>query len=533
MRSPSEVEARSPSEVEARSPSEVEARSPSEVEARSPSEVEVRFSVEDTGQGMKPEDRDRLFSEYLRFNAEANRATEGTGLGLNITKKLVSMMGGAISVESEYGKGSVFTVTVKQKAVECPPIGADVAKQLCRFAFTDGKRAANLRITYEPMPYGSVLVVDDVSTNLYVAEGLLALYKLKVETADSGFSAVEKAEGGKVYDVVFMDHMMPGMDGVEAMQKMRDIGYKGAIVALTANALVGNDEMFRQKGFDGFISKPIDIHQLNAVLNKFVRDRHPEEAERCKLGFAPARPSAVIERSRDAVIERSRDAVIERSRDAVIERSRGDRNGVEGDQYHQQNGTDKTQNIGVASDAVNSAPNPQILKFFVKDAEKAIVTLRETAESGDIKLFTITAHAMKSALANVGETEASGVAAALEDVGRNGDMEFISANIGDFIKTLELLVEKFGDAGVDNVDNDNAAEDTDYLAEQLRIIKTACQDYDDDAAYAALDRLKEGRWRRSTAKSLEEIRDALFIFSDFDGAADRCGEFLENRKGTV
>ncbi len=140
-------------------------------------DVMLRFSIEDTGQGMKPEDKERLFSEYMRFNAQANRATEGTGLGLNITKRLVEMMDGTIDVKSEYGKGSVFTVAVRQKAVEGPAIGASVVKQLRKFAFAGDRHAANLQIAAEPMPYGSVLVVDDVATNLYVAEGLLGLYQ--------------------------------------------------------------------------------------------------------------------------------------------------------------------------------------------------------------------------------------------------------------------------------------------------------------------------------------------------------------------
>jgi len=351
--------------------------------------VTLRFAVEDTGQGMKPEDKERLFAEYQRFNADANRATEGTGLGLNITKKLVEMMGGAISVESEYGKGSVFTVTVRQKAVECPPIGADVVEHLRKFTFINDRRVSSLRINREHMPYGSVLVVDDVATNLYVAERLLSLYQLKVETADSGFEAIDKVKAGAVYDVIFMDHMMPRMDGMEAMLKLRELGYKGTIVALTANALVGNDEMFKQKGFDGFISKPVDVVQLDEILNKFVRDKHLDEAKKHSAVAANVKPSKPV---------------------------------------------------------VNPAMSPKLLKIFCQDAKAAIATLRKTVESGDAKLFTITAHAMKSALANVGEAEASGLAAALESVGRSGDMGYIAANVDEFVQTLESLVNKFGGA---------------------------------------------------------------------------------------
>ena len=241
-------------------------------------DVTLHFSVEDTGQGIKPEDKARLFTEYLRFNHEANRATEGTGLGLTITKKLVEMMGGTIDVESEYGKGSVFSVAVMQKAVDCGPIGAETAERLRGFTFTDERHIYNPNVAYESMPYGSVLVVDDDETNLYVAEGVLQLYDLQIEMADSGFTAIEKIESGKEYDLIFMDHMMPKMDGIITTQRIRALGYTGAIVALTANALVGNEEMFTQNGFDGYISKPIDIRSIDTVLDKFIRARHAEKS---------------------------------------------------------------------------------------------------------------------------------------------------------------------------------------------------------------------------------------------------------------
>ncbi|MCL1831705.1 MAG: ATP-binding protein [Oscillospiraceae bacterium] len=242
-----------------------------------PDESMLRFSVEDTGQGMKPADRDRLFTEnYLRFNMEYNRRTEGTGLGLNITRELVSCMGGKIGVESEFGKGSTFTATVHQDTVKCAPIGEEIAANLMELNYSrKQERRASIR---NIMPNCRVLIVDDVETNLYVAEGLMSPYMLKSETALSGFKAIELVESGKAYDIIFMDHMMPQMDGIETTKKLRDGGYKGAIIALTANALVGNAEMFIQNGFDDFISKPIDIRRLDNVLNKWLTDKQPNTA---------------------------------------------------------------------------------------------------------------------------------------------------------------------------------------------------------------------------------------------------------------
>jgi signal transduction histidine kinase/DNA-binding response OmpR family regulator len=425
-------------------------------------DVLLRFAVEDTGQGMKLEDQRQLFSEYSRFNAEANRATEGTGLGLNITRRLVQMMDGEITVESEYGKGSTFTVTVQQKAVECPVIGAELAGRLCNFSFIGDRQTAKLNITRDPMPYGSVLVVDDLDTNLYVAEGLLSPYKLKIDTVNSGFAAIEKTENGNVYDIIFMDHMMPQMDGIETTEKLRAMGYKGVIVALTANALVGNDEMFARRGFDGFIPKPIDARHLNAVLNKFIRDKYPQEAEKYKpLPAAPLPDEA----------------------------------------------------------------RAKLLQIFRNDAEKAIVTLRETAANGDIKLLATTAHAMKSALANVDETEKSQLAAALEQAGLDSDTGFIAAHTESFIEALETLIGKLSPAQAAPAGADTA-EDTAYLNEQLQIIKTACEGYDDTTAYAALDRLKQKPWKPGTAAALEKLRDALYLHSDFEGAAELAGGLM-------
>jgi PAS domain S-box-containing protein len=238
-----------------------------------PPHVLLMFTVKDTGQGMTQEQIQNLFDEYTRFNVEANRVTEGTGLGMSITKHLLDLMGGSITVESEMGKGSTFTVHIPQGITGFGVLGEDVVENLRHFRFSSMAKMKTAQIVREPMPYGSVLIVDDVGTNLYVAKGLMAPYELTIDTAESGFEAIEKIKDGKVYDIVFMDHMMPEMDGVETTKKLRAIGYNQPIVALTANAVMGQAEMFLSNGFDDFISKPIDIRQLNAILNKMIRNK--------------------------------------------------------------------------------------------------------------------------------------------------------------------------------------------------------------------------------------------------------------------
>ncbi|MDR2617322.1 MAG: response regulator [Treponema sp.] len=206
------------------------------------------FSVSDTGQGIKKEDIDKLFSEYSQLDTRANRKIEGTGLGLSITKRLVEMMGGNIGVESEYGKGSTFTVRLRQKLVEERPIGPEVAENLMSFRLIETRRSRSKNLVRIRMPYGKVLVVDDVATNLDVAKGLMLPYGLTIDCVLSGQEAIDKIRKEEVkYDAVFMDHMMPGMDGIEATRIIRkEIGTEYAktvpIIALTANALAGNEE---------------------------------------------------------------------------------------------------------------------------------------------------------------------------------------------------------------------------------------------------------------------------------------------------
>jgi signal transduction histidine kinase/diacylglycerol kinase family enzyme/DNA-binding NarL/FixJ family response regulator len=235
------------------------------------------FTVSDTGQGMHEEELQTLFDEYSRFNKIANRKTEGAGLGMNITGQLISLMGGTIDVKSTFGKGSIFTVSIPLKAApETAAISVDTRNKLCSFTFGEkekiGERRKEIR---EFFPGKTVLVVDDVETNLYVAEGLLKPYKLGITTAMSGFEAIHLIKSGKTFDIIFMDHMMPEMDGIETVEKIRKMGYTLPIAALTANAIVGNEAIFKESGFDDFLSKPIDIRDLNRILVRFLRTAEP------------------------------------------------------------------------------------------------------------------------------------------------------------------------------------------------------------------------------------------------------------------
>jgi CheY-like chemotaxis protein len=215
----------------------------------------IAFVVKDTGIGMKKEFFPHLFDAFAQFDTRINRGIMGTGLGLPITKNLVSLMGGEIEVESEYGAGSAFTVLLP--LAEGDPSLVEGAHFSSFTTFSDKAR---------------VLVVDDNTINLKVAVAYLARHNIKADTAAGGAEALQKVQGGR-YDIVFMDHMMPGMDGVEAAKRIRAIGggcEKIPIVALTANAVSGAREIFLAAGMNDFISKPIDPRILNAALVRWL-----------------------------------------------------------------------------------------------------------------------------------------------------------------------------------------------------------------------------------------------------------------------
>ncbi len=242
-------------------------------------EVWLLSSIQDTGIGIKPENVKRLFSEYNQVDMEANRKVEGTGLGLAITRRLVEMMGGSIAVSSEYGRGSVFRVRLSQGFVSEAPIGREVADNLMGLRYMLSKRDNHRKLARVNLSYAQVLVVDDIATNLEVVKGMIKPYGVKIDCAMSGRQAIELIQAGEPrYSAIFMDHMMPGMDGLEATRIIREeIGTEYArnipIIALTANAIVGNEEMFLKNGFQAFISKPIDTAKLDSVLRCWVRDK--------------------------------------------------------------------------------------------------------------------------------------------------------------------------------------------------------------------------------------------------------------------
>jgi PAS domain S-box-containing protein len=244
-------------------------------------DIWASFYVSDTGIGIRQEDMVKLFSDYNQLDTMANRNVGGTGLGLSITKKLVELMDGEITVESEYGTGSTFRVRIRQRFVNEKTVGAETVNNLCSFHYTDSRKKAYEKFVRPDLSYAKVLVVDDMQSNLDVAASMLRKYKMLVDCVLSGRDAIEKIKLEEpVYDAIFMDHMMPEMDGVETAAVIRALGTRYAqtipIIALTANAIAGNEQMFLENGFQAFLPKPINIVSLDLAVRRWVRDKSRE-----------------------------------------------------------------------------------------------------------------------------------------------------------------------------------------------------------------------------------------------------------------
>ena len=260
-------------------------------------------SVKDTGVGIKKDDLKKLFSEYKRFDVEKHREVEGTGLGLSITKLLAESMNGEILIESEYGKGSCFTVGLPQGLAGNEHISKETVLKFEKLDFSASEEKKIVqKIDFVSLPNSSVLVVDDMQTNLDVAAGMLEPYGVNVDFALSGKEALEiLAKNDEKYGVLFIDHLMPEMDGIMTLKKIREMDSNYAktvpVVALTANALSGFEEMFMKSGFNGYLSKPIDAVKLDEIIRKFIYDNlsksEKENAHRKKSIKPQEKPASI------------------------------------------------------------------------------------------------------------------------------------------------------------------------------------------------------------------------------------------------
>ena len=223
----------------------------------------IKYKVTDTGFGIKKEDYDKVFQKFSRLDAATTNEIEGTGLGLVLTKKYVELMGGRIWFESEYGAGSTFYFNVPQKVIDPTPMG-DISNSINEDTNKELLDCSNL----------NALIIDDDELNLKVTESLLSGYKFNIEKTTSANECIYNFKSGKHYDIVFLDHIMPKIDGIQLVHVLKSLKgyYIPPIVALTANAISGVREMYLKEGFDEYLSKPIDINELDRLIEKYFKN---------------------------------------------------------------------------------------------------------------------------------------------------------------------------------------------------------------------------------------------------------------------
>lgn len=556
--------------------------------------VRFKYSVSDTGIGIKHEDLKKLFSEFSQVDTRRNRNIEGTGLGLSISRNLAVMMNGSVSVESEYGAGSVFRVTLEQKAGEAEQVRKeyqlpvyvfepnasvrDNIMQSCAmlgvkayavkdinaahneikegraffiFDYLNGvSRYENIRAQFPELipvaavgmndvfdehrypdmkrklkplsvynledifdmktveevqsrnenekftaPDAAVLIVDDNITNLKVAEGLIKPYGVKIITAESGNEAIKIFRGNEKFDLIFMDHMMPQLDGVETVKFMRNLGTDYAknvpIVALTANAIKGVEELFRQAGMNDFLPKPIDVKKLNLVMKKWI------PADKQQAG-------GVIEEKIEDIVQA--DSFFPKK--SIVDYRKG---------------LEAVQN--------NQKLYFSILKSFAFLNSTAVID--EAFRNGDYANYIITVHGIKSAAYNIGAYELSEEARLLELSGKNNAFDFIVQEHPKFMTDYKNVIEEIKDV-LEQIEKASAPAaaakstmDTASLKLMLAELISAADEMDSAGAMAIVEKLKGVEiGSAQIAGELERSFDEISGF-DFDEAAVRIKKIID------
>ena len=422
----------------------------------------------------------KLFETYNQVDTRKNRSISGTGLGLAISKNLAEMMGGFISVESVYGKGSVFTIGIKQKVVNFDPVDKEVIFKDDEDEFTEEKNGC-LNEKIISIPYARVLIVDDLNVNLRVSKGLMEPYDMKVDVASNGMEAIKMIKE-KDYDLVFMDHMMPNMDGVDVTKIIRSLDgekYKKLpIIALTANALTSSRDYFMKNGFNGFLAKPIDLKQLNKVLYDYLPIRND-----------------IKEQTEESVKTDNFAIKIKGIDSSVI-----------------------LKNVNGKVEAYY-----KILKSYTRETKIMYSQFDELIEN-DLDTFRIKIHGLKSSSANIGAVFISEKARLLEMAANDYDTEYIKNNKDAFYKKLEELlsnIEKFILQYEEENKKDSQEIFTTLDNNLLLTIKKAAGDFDISAMETAMAEIN----KKSYTNEINEFIESLDIhIENFE--YDKCIELI-------
>ena len=435
----------------------------------------LRFDFTDSGIGIREEDQQELFNAFKQFDEERNRKIRGTGLGLSISMYLAKAMGGSITLNSVYGEGSTFSVRV-------PLIPGD-PNQL---AERDEKPESFVA------PSAKVLIVDDNEVNLNVAAGLVGLYDIKCDTASSGAEAVAILGRNDDYDLIFMDHMMPEMDGIEASAVIRGLGGRCAripIVALTANAVVEARELLLSSGMDDFLAKPLERVKLQQLLFKWL----PREK--------------LIVRNVGREHERGGKSVSE------ILRLAGEIEGLD-------------LAGGLSRVSMQEAVYEKSLWLMKERIPSLVQVLGEACANRDVDRLKTELHGIKGALANIGMEELSSMAAAMERACGSEDAEFYETGLVIFSERLMLFSERLGDifSGASEPRTQPSPEDLERLEADLMAIREALNAFNYDASQRILSPLLRIDFGDVVNADLKELSARIDRF-DYEGAIS----FLRDR----
>ena len=368
----------------------------------------LEFKIIDTGVGIREEEQGRLFESFAQVDRKVHYGVEGTGLGLAIVKGYVTLMNGDVTVSSVYGEGSVFTAVIEQKIVDASPMDKFDGKVV--------KKAEDFTLGNMKVLDTRVLVVDDNLINLKVASNTLGYYGLLVDTASSGAEAIELCRQNR-YQMIFMDQMMPQMDGIEAMHEIRKLdecyhmGGECKIIVLTANAIAGAREQLVKQGFDEYLGKPMNFKQLERVLVQCV----PKN----KILLSENRDKNMLEMTEQERLMRDAKEIEEIEK--VLE--------IEVDQ-------------GIAFCGGRLTDYLKVLQLTYNNGESGIQELLDLQQQGNYKDYTIKIHGMKSTALSIGAREVSDMAKTQELAGKEGDYAYIDAHMQDFLMEYQKLLER-------------------------------------------------------------------------------------------
>ena len=387
-------------------------------EDRGGSDIVLKFSVKDTGIGIRDEDKQKLFTDFQRFDSKKNKNIEGTGLGLAITHKLVGMMGGWIQVDSVYGEGSNFMVMIPQKIM-----GTEVVGNFAEKLNTMTEKPKEYKVSFIA-PEAKILVVDDNEMNLLVATSLLKSTQIQIDTAMSGMSALKKMANTH-YDLILMDQMMPSLDGIQTLKLSKEMeenkSMNAPMIVLTANAISGAKEMFIKEGFTNYLSKPIDV----AALEKMLMDYLPIEKIK-----APDTAQQVADSNKQAA--------------GSIQQTEGN-----AEEYKYLN-----IDVGLQYSAGMEDMYRNILEMFCKLKDDKKAKIQEAFDNGDWENYTTFVHALKSTSLSIGGEQTSALAKQLEESGKiliakstseldkHEAEEYIKAHNAEAMELYDKLVEE-------------------------------------------------------------------------------------------